>query len=127
MANKAKRTKVTNPNEVKFNHVPVYNLATIRKLALALIVKASQDPKKVEAIADTLEVLMAFLKDRAEAGVKAREVAVAAETAKREAAAEAAAKHKIVDAKSNLASAEAGVTKWAAVLDTLLPAKKDAE
>lgn len=119
----AKAKVITNPNEVKFHHVPVYNLATVRKLALALIVKSSNDPKKVEAIAETLEVLMQFLKARAAQGKKAREVAIAAETKRREDAAEAAAKHKIVDANNNLKDAEAGVSKWTAVLEKLVPSK----
>lgn len=119
----ATKKEITNPNEVKFNFVPMYNLATVRKLALALIVKSSQDPKKVEAIADTLEVLMKFLKDRAAQGKKAREAAVAAEAKRRKDAAEAAAKAKIVDAEHNLKNAEEGVTKWSSVLDALKPAK----
>ena len=119
----AKAKAITNPNEVKFNHVPVYNLATVRKLALALIVKSSQDPKKVEAIEDTLVVLLKFLKDRAAQGKKAREAAVAAEAKRREDAAEAAAKAKIVDAEHNLKNAEEGVSKWTAVLEKLVPSK----
>ena len=119
----AKSKVITNPNEVKFNHVPVYNLATVRKLALALIVKSSQDPKKVEAIEDTLVVLLKFLKARAAQGKKAREVAVAAEAKRREDAAEAAAKAKVVDAEHNLKNAEEGVSKWSAVLEKLVPSK----
>jgi hypothetical protein len=117
-------TKITNPNEVKFTHAPVYNLQTVRKLALALIVKSSQDPKKVAAIAETLEVLQEFLVARAEQGVVAREASIAAEAARKESVAQAAAEAKLVDAQHNLAAAEEGVAKWKGVLKDIMPAKK---
>ena len=108
-----------NPDSVKFAHAPVYNLANLRKEALALIVKASNDPKKVAAIEETLECLKEFLDVRAEHAADVRTKAVAAEKARRESEAVAAAQAKVQDAKNNLKAAEEGAAKWKEVLATL--------
>ena len=128
MAKKEVKGKVAHVNKnadsVKFAEAPVYNLATVRRDVINLIVKASNDPKKVVAIAETLEVCKQFLDARAEHAADVRTKAVAADKAAREAAAVAAAQAKVVDAKHNLKAAEEGAAKWKAVLADLLPAKK---
>ena len=114
-----KKVVTKNPNEVIFAHAPVYNLQTIRKLALALIVKAGQDPKKVAVIEETLQVLSEFLAVRAKAGSEAREAAIASAEALAAAKAEAAAKHRLADAQGSLADAKKAQSHWSKVVETL--------
>jgi len=126
MAKKSETTKVAhvtkNADSIKFAKAPVYNLANVRRDMVNLIVKASNDPKKVEAIAETIAVLKEFLDVRAEHAAEVRTAAVAAAKSAEEAKAVAAAR--VVDAKHNLKAAEAGAAKWSAVLADLMPAKK---
>lgn len=114
-----KKVVTKNPNEVIFEHAPVYNLQTIRKLALALIVKAGQDPKKVAVIEETLQVLAEFLEVRAKAGVEAREASIASAEALAASKAEAAAKHKLADAQGSLEDATKAQSHWSKVVETL--------
>lgn len=128
MAKKPSQAKVAHVNKnadsVKFAQAPVYNLAGVRRDAINLIVKSSNDPKKVEAIAETLAVLKEFLDARAEHAADQRNKALASAKAAEEARAVAAAQAKVVDAQHNLKAAEAGAAKWKAVLADLMPAKK---
>ena len=128
MAQKSETTKVAhvtkNADSIKFAKAPVYNLANVRRDMVNLIVKASNDPKKVEAIAETIAVLKEFLDVRAEHAAEVRTAAVAAAKSAEEAKAVAAAQARVVDAKHNLKAAEDGAAKWSAVLADLMPAKK---
>ncbi len=123
MAKKTETKKVAhvtkNADSVKFAQAPVYNLATIRRDMINLVVKASNDPKKVDAVAETLEVLKEFLDARAKHAAEVRTATVAAEKARKEAEAVAAAQARVKDAQHNLKAAEAGAAKWKSVLADL--------
>ena len=127
MAKKEAQAKVAhvtkNADSIKFAKAPVYNLAKVRRDTINLIVKSSNDPGKVAAIAETLEVLKEFLDVRAEHAADQRTKAVAAAEAAAKAREVSAAQAKVVDAKHNLKAAEEGAAKWSKVLADLMPKK----
>lgn len=108
-----------NADTVRFEHAPFYNLANVRKDTLSLIVRASSDPKKVEAIAETLDTLSKFLKVRAEHAAEVRAADIAAAKAEDAAKAEAAAKHRESDARGLLKSGQEQVARAEAILADL--------
>ena len=113
----AKITK--NADSVTFAEAPFYTLANIRKLALALIVKSSKDPKKVAAIAETLEVLKEFLDVRAKHAAEQRAVDVAAAEKALETKARVAAEHELSEATQQLDNSVAAVKRWTKVREAL--------
>ena len=108
-----------NPNSVRFERAPFYNLSTIRKGLLTIITRTAGDPAKVEAIRETLNVALAFLAVRSEYETASRAARVASDEAHAAAAAKAAAEHDINEAQGNLRDSKAGVSKWAKVLKEL--------
>jgi 4-hydroxyphenylpyruvate dioxygenase-like putative hemolysin len=111
-----------NPDSVKFAEAPFYNLANVRQATKQLIVRSSQDPKKVAAILETLEVLTEFLTVRAKHGVEVRAATVAANDA---AAAAAQAKHDgaaLVAAHAGFEAATAAADVHGATIRALTPA-----
>jgi hypothetical protein len=92
-----------------FAKAPFYNLANIRKDLTSLIVRAAEDEKKCEAIAETIDVLREFLEVRHEAGVVQRAANVAAEQARVDALTTAAASARKSDAEAALAAGEGSV------------------
>lgn len=108
-----------NAGEVTFVHAPFYNLANVRKAALSLITRASNDPAKVAAIKETLEVLLKVLKVRAKHGAEMRKKSIAAEKANDEARAKAAAEAREHNAKQGLKDAEKQVSHFSKILKAL--------
>lgn len=109
---KRKATVSRNPDEVKFVHAPFYNMSNVRKDALSLIVRSSSDPAKVEAIAETLEVLAGVLKLRAKHAAKVRAADIAAAEKAAYEATEEAARHELRTAERGIEDAEAELAKW---------------
>jgi len=108
-----------NPDELVFAKAPFYNLANVRTAAKSLIVRSSSDPAKVEAIRETLEVLLEFLDVRAKHGEEVRKASIEAEKAADAARAKAAAEAREADAKSLLKHGEEQVKRAEAILKAL--------
>lgn len=116
-SNAPKLTKCV--TSVSYEHAPFYNLANIRKETLTLITRASSDPKKVEAIAETLAVMQDFLAVRAKHGADTRKAQIASDKAAHEAQRAAAAMHIRSDAEQTLKSGKATVASATAILKDL--------
>ena len=116
----AKSNKVTKDvASVAFKLAPFYTLAGIRRDALSLITRSASDPKKVEAIAETLTVLMDFLAVRAKHGADVRKAQIASAKADAEAKLASAALHIRADAEQRLKSGSDTVQAATAILADL--------
>lgn len=113
----AKLTK--NVESIRYEHAPFYNLANVRKDLTSLIVRASSDEKKVEAIAETLSVMTAFLKVRAKHAAEVRAANIEAAAREEEARAKAAAEYRKADAVALLRDGEAAVERAKGLLKAL--------
>lgn len=130
---KSKETKVTarkavvskNPDELVFAEAPFYNLANVRTAAKSLIVRSSSDPAKVDAVRETLEVLLEFLNVRAKHGAEVRAASIAAEKAADESRAKAAAEAKEADAAALLKHGEEQVKRATGILNALRGVKAE--
>lgn len=122
---KIKVSKVTkNADSIVFAEAPFYTLAAVRRMAINLIVKVANDPKKVKAVAETLEVLKEFLDARSKHGADVRAKAVEAQEAQKLSLTKAAAEATIRDVEVNLRDSEAAVSKWQAAKDALFAGPK---
>lgn len=108
-----------NADTVVFAASPFYNMSNVRKGAINLIVRSSSDPKKVDAIRETLETLLRFLEVRAEHGEKVRAADVAAEAVATERRNRAAEDKQVAKAEEEIAKATKTKATWVKVLKTL--------
>ena len=119
---KAKATPMSrNPADLKFKSAPFYNLANIRKDIQSIILRTHGNDVKAEAIAETLEVSLAFLKTRHDHAVAVRAKDVADKLEKAAAAELVREGAELANAVSELEAADAASSAWGKVVAALTP------